>query len=79
MTKQEIGSKVHELCENAERELNEMRIKVAQEQAYMRQHNYEMEFNALEYRYKALGDADYILFRLKEKIFELFDADYKEE
>lgn len=78
MTKQELGSKIHELCEDAERELNRKRTDVAKERKYMREHNFNMELQALAYKDDAYSDSDYILFKLKNKIFELFENEYVE-
>ena len=52
MTKQELGSKIHKLCEDAERELNRKRTDVAKERKYMREHNFDIENKALEYKEK---------------------------
>lgn len=73
MTRQELGSKIHELCEDAERELNRKRADVAKERKYMREHNFDMENKALEYKDDAYSEADFILFELKRNIFELFE------
>ena len=78
MTKQELGSKIHELCEDAERELNCKRTEIAKERKYMREHNFNMEQQALAYKDDAYSEADYILFKLKNKIFELFENEYAE-
>lgn len=78
MTKQELGSKIHELCEDAERELNRKRTDVAKERKYMCEHNFNMELQSLAYKDDAYSDSDYILFKLKNKIFELFENEYVE-
>lgn len=78
MTKQELGSKIHELCEDAEKELNRKRTDVAKERKYMREHNFNMELQALAYKDDAYSESDYILFKLKNKIFELFENEYVE-
>ena len=78
MTEQELGSKIHKLCEDAERELNRKRTDVAKERKYMREHNFDMENKALEYKDDAYSEADFILFELKRNILELFEEIYTE-
>lgn len=78
MTKQELGGKIHELCEDAERKLNRKRTDVAKERKFMREHNFNMEQQALAYKDDAYSEADYIFFELKRNIFELFEEEYTE-
>ena len=77
MTKQELGSKIQQLCEDAERKFNNQRAQVAKEQKFLREHNFNIEQRALAYKNDAYSDADYILFELKRKIFELFEEESK--
>lgn len=76
MTKQELGSKIYELCEDAERELNRKRADVAKKRKYMREHNFNMEQQALAYKDDAYSEADFIFFELKRNIFKLFEEEY---
>ena len=75
MTRQELGSKIQEFCEDAEKKLNSQRVQVAKEQKFLREHNFNIEVQALAYKNDAYSDADYILFELKRKIVELFEED----
>jgi len=77
MTKDEIRIAIHKMCENAEKEIKEKRKAIITEQAYLRKHNYNLEEQALSYKDEAFFEADYILFQLKRKIFELFEEKSK--
>ena len=44
----------------------------------MREHNFDIENKALEYKDDAYSEADFILFELKRNILELFNEKYTE-
>lgn len=73
--RQDAFSEIFTLCEDAERQLQEKRNAVVKEKVYMKKHNFNMEFNALEYKEEAFSEADYILFQLKLKIHKLIEAE----
>lgn len=73
MTKDELRNSILGFCEDAEKELREKRKAVITEQVFLRKHNYNLESQAFAYKDEAFSEADYILFRLKENIFKLFD------
>ena len=73
MKNEELYKRIAELLENTRRQLLKKRTDVTKEQAYMRQHNFNMECQALAYKDEALGDADYMLFELIQNIRKLFE------
>lgn len=72
MTKEEIGNKIQELCEHAERDLMEKRKSLANQMCYMNEHKFTMERQALSYKQEGYDEVDFILFDLKRKILDLF-------
>lgn len=73
MNEKELIKTVLELCEEAQKKVTDKRMAVIKEQAFARQHKFEMEAKALSYKDDIWAEADFILFELKNRIAELMN------
>ena len=63
-----LKNKIFNVFKNTETNLNNLRTDIAKEQKFLREHNFQIENIALNYKQEVLSEVDFIFSNLKEQI-----------